>query len=470
MVMSCEIDKVKGYVEREVPKLMKNFKVPGFSISIVDKNGILYREGFGYRDLEKVLPATPNTLYGLGSTTKSFVALSIMQLVEAGKISLDDLVSNYVPLKIGFKDKPILIRHLLSHSSGIPDLGTSTIILQSGMGFHMGIPMASVNDFYRFVNGAQNEIVDEPGKRYFYLNAGYRMLGHIIQNVSGVPFHVYVTESILKPLKMFRSTFVKSVFERDPDRITPYRVDESGRFIPTPYPYPNVEENFEFSFISAPGGLISSVTELSNYLMANLNWGVFEDKRIIGKESLEEMFKIHIEFPRRLYGRHGYGYGWSIIEGFFGTKLVSHGGSILVSTSHLSLLPEYGFGIAMASNSAGFPYDEFAQTLYAIILGRDPEDVPYVKVRKKMNLLCGHYSTYMGVDNAEVVSRGGMLYLIQKGVFGSITMPLIPEDDLMESNRFYVYSNGVRMPVEFVIYSDGRVDMYIERDRFHKVI
>jgi len=77
MVMSCEIDKVKGYVEREVPKLMKNFKVPGFSISIVDKNGILYREGFGYRDLEKVLPATPNTLYGLGSTTKSFVALSI---------------------------------------------------------------------------------------------------------------------------------------------------------------------------------------------------------------------------------------------------------------------------------------------------------------------------------------------------------------------------------------------------------
>ncbi|MCR6669388.1 MAG: hypothetical protein NDF52_07445, partial [archaeon YNP-WB-062] len=62
------------------------------------------------------------------------------------------------------------------------------------------------------------------------------------------------------------------------------------------------------------------------------------------------------------------------------------------------------------------------------------------------------------------------LYLVQKGVFGSITMPLIPEDDLMESNRFYVYSNGVRMPVEFVIYSDGRVDMYIERDRFHKVM
>ncbi|MEM3615915.1 MAG: serine hydrolase, partial [Candidatus Methanomethylicia archaeon] len=377
--------------------------------------------------------------------------------------------SEYIPLRIGFKDKPILIRHLLSHSSGIPDLGTSTILLQSGLGFHMGIPMASVNDFYRFVNDAQNEIFDEPGKRYFYLNAGYRMLGHIIQKVSGVSFHVYVTENVLKQLKMFRSTFVKSVFERDPDRITPYRLDESGRHIPTPFPYPNVEDNPEFSFLSAPGGLISSVVELSNYLIANLNFGVFEDNRIISGESLEEMFKIHIELPKTFYGKHGYGFGWSITEDFFGTKLVSHGGSILVSTSHLSLLPEYGFGIAMAANFAGFPYDEFSQTIYAILLGKDPYDVPQLKVKGKMAILCGQYSTYKGVDNAEVVNRGGMLYLIQKGAFGGMTIPLIPEDPLMESNKFYIYSNGIKQPVEFVVYPDGKVDLYVERDRYHKV-
>lgn len=467
--MCSEIDKVKRYVESEVPNLMKIFKVPGFSISIVNKSGIIYCEGFGYRDLEKALPATPNTLYGLGSTTKSFVALSIMQLVEAGRIFLDDPVSEYIPLKIGLKDKPIRIRHLLSHSSGIPDLGTSTIILQYGLGHYIGIPLASVNDFYRFVNDAQSEIVDEPGRRFFYLNAGYRMLGHIIQCISGMPFHIYVTENILKPLKMFRSTFIRRIFEGDPDRITPYRIDESGKHIPTPYPYPNIEDNLEFSFILAPGGLISSVVELSNYLIANLNFGVFEDRRIISRESLEMMFQIHIDVPRGFYGRHGYGFGWSITENFFGTKLVSHGGSILVSTSHLSLLPEYGFGIAMASNSAGFPYDEFSQTIYAILLGKSPDDVPSVKVRRKMNVLCGQYSTYKGVDNIEVVNRGGMLYVIQKGAFGSITYPLIPEDPLMESNRFYIYSYGVKQPVEFVIGRDGRIDLYIERDVFHKV-
>lgn len=467
--MNSEIEKVKRYVECEVPNLMKKFKVPGFSISIVNRDGIIYSEGFGYRDLERSLPATPNTLYGLGSTTKSFVALSIMQLVEAGRISLDDPVSNYIPLKIGLKDKPICIRHLLSHSSGIPDLGTSTIILHSGLGFHMGIPLASVNDFYRFVNDAQNEIVDEPGKRFFYLNAGYRMLGHIIQRVSDMPFHVYVTEKILKPLKMFRSTFVKSVFEKDPDRMTPYRIDDSGRYIPMPYPYPNVEDNLEFSFLAAPGGLISSVVELSNYLIANLNFGVFNGEKIISRESLETMFKIHIELPRNFYGRHGYGFGWRIIEDFFGTKLVSHGGSILVSTSHLSLLPDYGFGIAMASNSAGFPYDEFSQTIYALLLGRSPDDVPSIKVRSKMDMLCGHYTTYKGVDNLEVVNRGGMLYVIQRGVFGSVTYPLIPEDPLLESNKFYIYSYGVKQPVEFIIHGDGKIDLYIERDVFHKV-
>ncbi|MEM2136928.1 MAG: hypothetical protein QXI93_03110, partial [Candidatus Methanomethylicia archaeon] len=109
------------------------------------------------------------------------------------------------------------------------------------------------------------------------------------------------------------------------------------------------------------------------------------------------------------------------------------------------------------------------QTIYAILLGKDPYDVPQLKVKGKMAILCGQYSTYKGVDNAEVVNRGGMLYLIQKGAFGGMTIPLIPEDSLMESNKFYIYSNGIKQPVEFVVYPDGKVDLYVERDRYHKV-
>ena len=466
--MFPELERAVRYVESEAPRLMRHYRIPGLSIAIVGRKGVLYSEGFGYRDLEKYLPATPSTLYGLGSTTKSFVALSIMQLVEEGKISLDDPASKYIPLQVGFEDEPIRIRHLLSHSSGIPDLGTSTIMLLNGLGLPLGIPLAGLNDFYRFINGAQGEVAARPGERFFYLNAGYRMLGHIIQKVSGLPLHEYIREKILGPLGMHRSTFLKSVFERDPDRITPYRVDEDGRLIPAPHPYPDVQDNPENSFLLAAGGLISSVSELSNYLEMYLNSGVYQGRRIIGRNSLEEMLRIHVEIPGGFYGRRGYGYGWRITEGFFGSKLVSHGGSILVSTSHLSLLPEEGFGVAMAANAAGFPYDEFAQAIYAILLGRDPGDVPPVKVRKKMEILSGHYYTYRRVDSLDVVEKQGMLYIVRKGPLGTVSQPLIPEDPLMETNRFYIYMAGEKQPAEFTIRENGRIDLYLERDVYHK--
>ena len=95
---------------------MKRGKVPGFSIAVMKEGEVIYTQGFGARDLKKSLPATPDTLYGIGSCTKSFVSMAVMQLVEKGKISLDDPVDQYVPLKIGLPGKPITIHHLLTHS------------------------------------------------------------------------------------------------------------------------------------------------------------------------------------------------------------------------------------------------------------------------------------------------------------------------------------------------------------------
>lgn len=463
-------EQLKNFVEKTVPEWMSKYKIPGFSIAIIKDDKLVYAEGFGARNVELNLPATPNTLYGVGSITKSFVALGILQLVERGKLSLDDPASKYIPLKIGIPGKPITIHHLLTHSSGIPSLGTSTIALLRGIGIDFGIPLSSVDDFYRHINGAQNEIVDEPGKRFFYLNAGYRMLGHIIQNVSGMPFHEYIEKNILKPLKMERTTFSKEEFKKDPDRITPYRRDKDGKLIATDFPYPEVKVNPEFSFLAAAGGLISSVMELTNYLSMYINKGKFNGMELLSSELIEEMQKIHVERPRTYYGRYGYGYGWGVMEDFLGTKLVSHGGSILVSTAYLAFLPEYRMGIAMASNIAGFPYAAFAQAVFAILMGRDPEkDVPFLRIQKKMDLLTGLYQTYKGLSKVEVVSKGGMLYLVQKGYISEITVPLIPEDPYMESNKFYILSHGVKQPVEFVIEEPGKIDLFIERNRYHKV-
>lgn len=462
--------KAREFVEEIAPVLMRRWKIPGFSIAMVRDGEVLYAEGFGARDVEESLPATPNTLYGIGSCTKSFVALAIMQLVERGKMSLDDPVGSYIPLKIGFPGKPITVRHLLTHSSGIPSLGTSTIALHRGIGIDTWVPWGGVSDFYRHINGAGEEIAADPGERFFYFNAGYRMLGHIVQEVSGTRFDEYIRENILKPLGMNRTTLLKAEFMRDPDRMTPHRRDKEGEPLPTEFPYPNVADNPEFAFIAAAGGIVSSVKELTNYLTMSINRGAFEGVELLSAELMEEMQRIHLDRSPNLYGRYGYGYGWGVTENFLGTRMVSHGGSILVSTAYLAFIPEEGIGVAMASNAAGFPYATVAEGVFAALMGRDPEKaIPALRIRRKMEMLSGTYETYRGLSRVEVVSKAGLLYLVQKDPLSNITAPLIPEDDWLETGGFYIWSEGVKQPVEFVTESPEKIDLYVERNRYHKV-
>jgi CubicO group peptidase (beta-lactamase class C family) len=105
-------------LENAIASLMMESKVPGLSIAVVINDQVIYSKGFGARNLELNLPATPNTIYGFGSCTKSYTALAIMQLVQDGKINLNDPINKYLDFKLGTKKNPIAIHHLLTHSSG----------------------------------------------------------------------------------------------------------------------------------------------------------------------------------------------------------------------------------------------------------------------------------------------------------------------------------------------------------------
>jgi len=464
-----ELERMKGFVESYVPEAMQRGKYPGFSIAVVREGDVVYAEGFGARDVERNLPATPDTLYSVGSITKSFVAMAIMQLAERGKLGLEDPVERYIPLRIGLSGKPITIHHLLTHSPGIPSLATSTVALQRGIGLETGVPWGGVDDFYRLVNGAGEEVVDEPGRRFFYFNAGYRMLGHIIQEASGATFDAYVTKNILRPLGMERSTLLKEEYLRDPDRATTYWKKPDGSMEPTEFPYPNVADIPGFSFVAAAGGVISTVRELTNYLVANMEGGSYKGRQVVGPGSIERMQTIHMERPPNLHGRYGYGYGWGVTPDFLGHKMVSHGGSILVSTAHIAFVPELKLGVAMACNTAGPPYAAIAEGVLAALMGREPEEaVPALGLKGRMERLTGNYETYKGLSRVRVVNRGGLLYLEQRDPFTDACVPLIPEDDLIESGRFYTLTEGVRQPVEFVFRSPDNIDLFIERYRYHR--
>jgi CubicO group peptidase (beta-lactamase class C family) len=136
-------DQVRIWVEQNVPEMMREAHMPGFSIAVVQDGATIYAEGFGARDPAQGLPATPDTLYGIGSITKSFVALAILQLEEQGRLKLEDAVSTYVPFGLGMPGKPITIWHLLTHTPGFPSLATSNVLLGRGLGEDTGVPMGT---------------------------------------------------------------------------------------------------------------------------------------------------------------------------------------------------------------------------------------------------------------------------------------------------------------------------------------
>jgi CubicO group peptidase (beta-lactamase class C family) len=463
--------KVKSWIEKNIPIYMEQALMPGFSIAVVDDGETIYAEGFGLRDTEKDLPATPDTLYGIGSITKSFVAIGIMQLVEAGEITLDDPVSKYIPFEVGMPEDPIRIRHLLTHSPGIPSLATSTVAISRGLGFDTGVPLGSAADFYRFVNGAQDEIVAKPGERFFYHNAAWRMLGAIIQVKSGVPFHRYLKENVIEPLGMERTTLSLTTFKGDPDHILPHLkvgdTVEASRF-----PYPNPDDNLEFSFITAAGGIVSSVNEMTRYLNAQIDKGKIGSGRLASEGSFEKMQQLHIRRPDRYYGEYGYGYGLAITPDFLGHKMIDHGGSIAVSTAYMAFVPDLKAGVVMMGNSSGMDYATIAESVLAILMGKDPaETIPGLYIRERMKRLVGSYEVYRGLERLEVVNRGGLLYLEEKNPrTGESTLtPLIPEDPTLAFSDFYTLRNGLEYPVEFAAREDGKIDLFIGRYCYHKV-
>lgn len=448
---------------------MKEGKLPGFSIAVVKDSDTIYAGGFGLRDTVKDLPATPDTLFGIGSITKSFVAIGIMQLVEKGEISLDDPVNTYIPFKLGKSETPIKIHHLLTHSLGVPSIASSSVALYKGVGADTGIPWGGVVEFYSLVNGAVDELVADPGERFFYHNAAWRILGHIIQVKSGMPFHQYIKENVLTPLGMVRSTMDTSRFKEDSDKILPHWKKPDGSVEPSRFPYPNPEDMGEFSFIAAAGGIVSSVNEMATYLKAQMNMGEYEGGKLASRESFSKMQTLHVNRPDGYYGEVGYGYGLNIVPDFSGYKMVGHGGSILVSTAHMAFIPSEKIGVVMMGNSAKIPYEEIAESCLSILLGLEPvESVPSILIKGKMNRLTGSYETYKGIEKVNVVKKGGMLYLETETPFAETSQPLIPIDPL-EGLTYYTLIDGLKVPVEFTEREDGKIDVYIERYCYHKV-
>lgn len=319
-----------------------NSVAPGCAVLIAKEGQIIYRKSFGNANLELNVPMQPDMVFRIGSMTKQYTAIAILQLVEKGKISLKDNIQKFIK---GSTDKwqNITIENLLTHTSGI--------IGYDVLDFH--IPNAIRIDFSpkQFIDSLAKLPLDFiPGTKFNYSNSNYLILGYIIEKVTGKSYKDYLQENIFKPAGL-TNTYYDTPTEIISNRVSGYTKDSSK--------YRNADYISMTQAFSA-GALLSNVDDLFKWHQALYSY------KLVTKETLEKAFT-----PFKL--KHGqfseYGYGW-FIKDWKGSKSIGHGGAIDGFRSMETFLPEQNIFIAMLFNSDNDEYFSLFENTTNLIIGK----------------------------------------------------------------------------------------------------
>ncbi len=343
--------------------------IPGVGVIALRGEEVLLHEGFGLADREKGTGVTPETIFGIGSITKSFTALAIMQLQDAGRLNVQDRVTKYLPAftSTGRSDLTgITLHHLLSNSSGLPPLpylrnALAKSVLADPSFELMGLkedqyanPVATADEIVELITNSDVELLAEPGAIFSYCNDGWALLGRIIELVSGNDYVEHVKANILEPLGMTRSTFDAGELAQMDDVTNLYSyIGGFDRVEPTP-------GWWEAPAMTAAGFLKSTTGDMARYARVFLG-----ETDLISAESLKLMVTPHI----RTSAQRHYGYGLMIQEDYHGRKMVEHGGNIKGVAAYMTTFPdEKLIGVALA-NITGGPVGQMALSALNVPLG-----------------------------------------------------------------------------------------------------
>lgn len=442
-----------GKFDDFVSKKASATNLPSVTTIMVKGGEVVHSFAYGFRDLDTRTPASVETLYGVGSVTKSFTALAIAKLVEEGKVDFHDKVTKFLPLKQkAFRD--VEIHNLLTHTSGIPGLGFSEVQIYTAMGsYNREPPIVNFDDVISFLDEVDDWVESKPGEKLFYLNEGYHLLGDIVSEASGRPYAEYVTEAILKPLGMKRAYFTIEQIEIDNDRATPYII-KNGKATAS-----------AIFHGGAAGGLVESAADLAKYLVMLTNGGELGGKRIVSKATLERMETPYVSWATQAFPEQGYGYGLVVIPDFYGHKVMFHGGSVEVYTSSFAYSRSANCGIAVLANGSGYSMDRIALYGMAVLMDRNPEQLPTIKLDNLLERVEGEYAAYKSTVLAEVRRNGSFLMLSGEDIGENIV--LVPESEDTNAALFFTLSGTAKLPVEFRFNQHG-TEMVYERYKYRK--
>jgi len=358
---------VKPGLGTEIDQYMSRLETLRFSGALlVAKDGdVILAKGYGLADRERHLPVTTETVFTIGSITKQFTAAAIMKLEMEGKLSVDDPITKYFD-NVPADKAGITLHHLLTHSAGLrSDYGSSDF------------EPVSREEFIRRV--LQEELLSPPGERYEYSNAGYSLLGAVIEKVTHKNYEQYLNEALFKPAGMLHTGY--KLPQWDPDNIAQgYRDGEKwGTVLERPWagdgPYWNLRAN---------GGIHSTIGDMYKWHLA-----------LSGDSLLSAAAKQKIFTP---YIREGegadsfYGYGWAIFETPRGTRLIAHNGGNGIFAADFRRYVDENVVYFIASN-AGMSAIRVSNNIARIVFGM-PYTMPPEVVQADTERLARYAGTY----------------------------------------------------------------------------
>jgi CubicO group peptidase (beta-lactamase class C family) len=333
-------------IEKLYREHAEKYHFPGYAFGVVADGKLILKGGGGYSNLEKKIPATPNSLFRIASMSKSFTTCAILQLRDEGKLTLDDPIEKYIP---GMKNQhltldgpPISIRHCMNHLAGFPEDNPWGDRQLADTAKEL---LALLNHPISFSN--------TPGITYEYSNLGFTILGYIIQKVSGLTYDAYIKKHILDPIGMPKTTYSFST-------VDPEQLAQGYRYIDGEWKNEPLLAN---GIYGAMGGMITSIEEFSQYVALHQQaWPERNDieRWPLKRSTLREMhvpqafigLNANYVFPngKKMATTSSYTYGLNWMRDEYGKTSLGHSGGLPGFGSNWRFMPDYGIGVIFFGN------------------------------------------------------------------------------------------------------------------------
>ena len=322
---------LEAWLDGFMPYALEQTDVAGSVVVVVKDGKVLLEKGYGFSDLEKRAPVDPEkTLFRPGSISKLFTWTAVMQLVEEGKLNLDEDVNKYLDFTIPpYDGKPVTLRNIMTHTSGMEEAVRGLIAEKESA----ILPLDATLKHW------VPERVYAPGTTPAYSNYATAVAGYIVQRVSGQPFDQYIDQHIFQPLGMAHSSFSQPLRKDLVPLVSKgYKSASDGK-----------AQGYEYINLAPAGSLASTGADMGKFMIAHLANGAFGDKRILREDTAREM---HGTSAKCIGGLN------CMMLGFYettanGHKAIAHGGDTVYFHSDLQLFLNDGIGVYVSTNSSG---------------------------------------------------------------------------------------------------------------------